>query len=481
MSAAATEFEPPVLEAPPPDRIGKYQVIRKLGDGATSEVYLCHDPFAGRDVAVKIVYQDRLNDPQRGKLFRKLFVTEASLAGKLSHPHIAQIFDAVVGDKMSYIVMEYVAGGTLEPFCAPENLLPLDKTVEIIFKCDARPRLRAQARRDPPRHQAGEHPAVGAGGTDIKITDFGSAIMSTGDTTQVTGIGSPAYMSPQQIKEQPLDHRTDIYSLGVVMYQLLTGVLPFNARNNFSMMYQITTVEPAPPSSHRKEIPPALDAIVRKAMAKDLESRYQTWDDFSFDLAEIFRSEEIRRRSDEVADSEKFNTLRAMPFFAEFTDAELWEVLRISSWQDAAPGDRAHLRRRHRRLLLHPRLGRGEGHQAAEAPEHPQRRRVLRRDVLSLAPVERAQRRRDRACRLARHHHPRGRPRPCVGCVPAPLRPRVHVDPGGAADAREQPPDGGVISGAGTAPCCPTLSAPPSRPRSAARPARRSRSGARPR
>ena len=118
MSAAAAEFEAPVLEAPPPDRIGKYQVIRKLGDGATSEVYLCHDPFAGRDVAVKIVYQDRLNDPQGGKVFRKLFVTEASLAGKLSHPHIAQIYDAVVGDKMSYIVMEYVAGGTLEPFCA---------------------------------------------------------------------------------------------------------------------------------------------------------------------------------------------------------------------------------------------------------------------------------------------------------------------------------------------------------------------------
>jgi hypothetical protein len=162
--------------------------------------------------------------------------------------------------------------------------------------------------------------------------------MNSGDTTQVTGIGSPAYMSPQQIKEQTLDHRTDVYSLGVVMYQLLTGVLPFNARNNFSMMYQITTVEPLPPSSHRKEIPPALDAIVKRAMEKDVELRYQTWDEFSFELAEIFRSEEIRKRTDEVADSEKFNTLRAMEFFAEFTDAELWEVLRISSWQDVAPG-----------------------------------------------------------------------------------------------------------------------------------------------
>jgi hypothetical protein len=145
-------------------------------------------------------------------------------------------------------------------------------------------------------------------------------------------------MSPQQIKEQPLDHRTDIYSLGVVTHQLLTGVLPFNAKNNFSMMYQITTVEPPPPSTIRKEVPTKLDAIVKKAMEKDLERRYQSWDELSFDLAEVFRSQEIWRRTDEVADSEKFNTLREMEFFAEFTDAELWEVVRISAWQDTAPG-----------------------------------------------------------------------------------------------------------------------------------------------
>jgi serine/threonine protein kinase len=326
---------------PAPDRIGKYQVLRKLGDGATSEVYLCHDEFAGRDVAVKIVYEERLNDPQGGKVFRKLFVTEASLAGKLSHPHIAQIYDAVVGEKLSYIVVEYVPGGTLEQFCTPENLLPLDKILEIVFKCtralDFAHKLGVTHRDIKPAN------ILIVGGTDIKITDFGSAITSTGDTTQVTGIGSPAYMSPQQVKELTLDHRTDIYSLGVVMYQLLTGVLPFNAKNNFSMMYQITTVEPQLASTHRREIPPQVDAIVRRAMQKDLDRRYQSWDEFSFDLAEALSLETVRRPSEEVADSEKFNTLRAMEFFREFTDAELWEVLRISSWQDAEPG----------RLLIH--------------------------------------------------------------------------------------------------------------------------------
>ena len=320
------------------DRIDKYQVIRKLGDGATSEVYLCHDEFARRDVAVKIVYQDRLNDPQGGRVFRKLFVTEASLAGKLAHPHIAQIYDAVVGDKLSYIVMEYVSGGTLEQHCRPENLLPLDKIVEMVFKCtralDFAHKLGITHRDIKPAN------ILIADRGDIKITDFGSAILtSSGDTTLVSGVGSPAYMSPQQVKEIPLDHRTDIYSLGVVMYQLLTGALPFNARNNFSMMYQITTTDPPPPSSHRADVAPSIEAIVKKAMARDLDARYQTWDEFSVDLAAAFRSDEMQRsRTQEVADSEKFNTLRAMDFFREFTDAELWEVLRISRWQDAVPG-----------------------------------------------------------------------------------------------------------------------------------------------
>ena len=116
-------------------QIGKYEVKRMLGEGMTSEVYLCHDPFANRDVAVKVVYEERLKDTDDAKLYRKLFVTEASLTGKLQHPHIVQIYDAVVASKMSYIVMEYVPGGTLEPFCAKDKLLPIDKIVEIVFKC----------------------------------------------------------------------------------------------------------------------------------------------------------------------------------------------------------------------------------------------------------------------------------------------------------------------------------------------------------
>jgi serine/threonine protein kinase len=318
------------------EKIGKYQVIKKLGEGASSKVYLCQDPFANRAVAIKVVFPDTLTDAENRNLFKKLFITEASLAGKLGHPHIVQIYDAVVDEGMSYVVMEYVDGGTLEPHCNPGALLPVDKIVEIIFKCS---RALDFANRAGVIHRDIKPANILLHGeTDIKISDFGSALMTTGEVTQVSGIGSPAYMSPQQIKEHPLTLHTDIYSLGVVMYQLLTGHLPFQASNNFSMMYQITNVEPQPPSSLRPEIPPAVDRIVHKAMQKELEQRYQDWKAFSYDLAEVFRGEETAQKKEEFADSEKFNTLRGLPFFSNFSDAELWEVMRVSGWEYCKPG-----------------------------------------------------------------------------------------------------------------------------------------------
>lgn len=332
------------MNAPTPERrgaltqIGKYPVVRKLGEGATSEVYLCNDPFNRRDVAIKVAFPESFQDPERGRLYRKLFVTEASLAGKLQHPHICQIYDAVADDKLNYIVMEYVGGGTLEKFCRPEMLLPVDRIVEIIFKCT---RALEFAHKAGVTHRDMK-PAniLYMGGSDIKVTDFGAALIASGDTTQVSAIGSPAYMSPEQVKEHPLDHQTDIYSMGVVMYHLLTGRLPFQAANNFSLIYQITNVEPEVPSSFRPEIPAALDDIVRHAMAKRLDTRYRTWESFSLDLAEAFRAQhQGAHKAQEFADSDKFETLRKLPFFEHFSDAELWEVARISAWRHAAAGE----------------------------------------------------------------------------------------------------------------------------------------------
>ena len=202
-------------------------MVRKLGEGATSEVFLCQDPFRGREVAVKRIFPEALRDPARGRLFRKLFFTEASLAGKLDHPHIAQIYDAGIGEDSGYIVMEYVPGGTMERFCAPENLLPVEQVRRDRLQVRARPRLRAHCRAS---RTATSSPATSC--TPRRRPTCASAtsawrINLGAETTQITGVGSPAYMSPEQIREELVDHRTDLYSLGVVMYQMLTGTLPF--------------------------------------------------------------------------------------------------------------------------------------------------------------------------------------------------------------------------------------------------------------
>jgi tRNA A-37 threonylcarbamoyl transferase component Bud32 len=320
------------------NQIGKYPVLRKLGEGATSEVYLCNDPFNARDVAVKVAFTESFSDPERGRLYKKLFLTEASLAGKLQHPHICEIYDAVAEEKLHYIVMEYVAGGTLEKFCRADALLPVDRTVEIAFKCTRA--LEFAHTRGVTHRDIKPANILYTGDTDVKITDFGAALIASGDTTQVSAVGSPAYMSPEQIREQTLDHRTDIYSMGVVMYHMLTGRLPFQAVNNFSLVYQITNVDPEAPSTYRPEIPAAVDAIVQQAMQKDVEKRYRQWEDFSLDLAEAFRAEhQGAHKAQEFADSDKFETLRKLAFFEVFADAELWEVARISTWRHAGVGE----------------------------------------------------------------------------------------------------------------------------------------------
>ncbi|MGH8744673.1 MAG: serine/threonine-protein kinase, partial [Burkholderiales bacterium] len=176
------------------DKIGKYKIVKELGEGATSKVYLADDPFTNRQVAIKLVDSKALSDKQRGRRYKKLFLAEASLVGKLSHPHIVAIYDAVAEDDLSYIVMEYISGGTLDKYCKVENLLPADKVIEIIFKVG---RALAFAHRHGIIHRDIKPANILLNlDLDIKISDFGTALTEGADTTQIVGIGSPAYMSP---------------------------------------------------------------------------------------------------------------------------------------------------------------------------------------------------------------------------------------------------------------------------------------------
>jgi eukaryotic-like serine/threonine-protein kinase len=317
------------------ERIGKYPVIKEIGSGATSRVFLARDTFADRDVAIKVYLFDEA-DGVNAKLLRKGFLAEAGLAGKLVHPHIVEIYDAVSEPEYSYLVMEYVPGSTLEQYAEGSKLLPLGKVVEIIFKC-----IRAM---DFAFQHGVIHRDLKPGNIlispegEIKVSDFGASFQNAQghETTQIIGIGSPAYMSPEQILMEDLNQQTDIYSLGVVMYKLLTGRLPYNASNQISLAHEILNVAPIPPSTYRPGMPPLLEEIILRAIAKNRDDRYATWIDFGKDLSKAFTS--LRLAGESVSDSEKFQTLRDLPFFEDFDDVELWEVLRISSWKTVDAG-----------------------------------------------------------------------------------------------------------------------------------------------
>ncbi len=318
-----------------PERVGKYPILRQLGQGATSRVFLARDPFADREVAIKVMHKEPAAESPAKTRFDRVFLNEASLAGKLTHPNIIGIYDADVGIDYSYIVMEYVDGCTLEPYCEVADLLPLESVVEIAFKCglalDFANRCGIIHRDIKPANIL-----VGSNG-DIKITDFGVALQSDTDMTQLEGVGSPLYMSPEQAQDLELTHQTDIYSLGVVLYRLLTGKLPFFASNSTSLLYQIVNMSPPAPSVHRPDLPEDLDRIVMKAIARDLSDRYQNWEEFSADLAAT--NEHLALPASSISDTEKFSAIKAVPFFREFLHLEVWEMVRIAEFRRIPPGE----------------------------------------------------------------------------------------------------------------------------------------------
>jgi serine/threonine protein kinase len=310
--------------------IGKYEIVQELGRGATSTVYLAHDSFADRKVAIKQLNLDQMG-ADAARQFKKLFLTEASLAGKIEHPYIASIFDAVVTDEQSYLVMEFVAGGTLERYCQVDNLLPTEKVVEVIFKCCHA--LSYACENGIIHRDIKPENILIVEGTNIKISDFGAALVNRDgarDAGHATGVGSLAYMSPQQAQMEDLNHQADIYSLGVMFYKMLTGSLPFSATDDAGLLFQILHVDPPRPSTYRMDLPRLIDDIVMKALAKKLEDRYQTWAEFEQELVEAF--ERLPREVSSFPDTEKFHTLRELDFFKNFGELELWEVLAISNW-----------------------------------------------------------------------------------------------------------------------------------------------------
>ena len=311
----------------------RFEMKQELGKGATGEVHLAFDTYLQRDVAIKFTRSNLFDDPKEGFRNRKMWLNETRLVGKLQHPFIAQVYEAGSTEKFDYLVMEYVAGGTLKQFISFDNLLPLYRLVDILYKvCNALDYANKMGvlHRDikPANVLLGENGIV-------KVSDFGAAYYTDAETTQVDTVGTLPFMAPELFRQARPTLQSDIYTVGVMAYQLLTGRFPFTADSHETLVFQKLHGEALPLEKRRHDIPQALRFAVHRAMHNDKELRYSSWKAFCDDLAVALPF--VPRPEDVRFDSSRFDILRKLSFFSEFLDTEVWETVGISRWQNYAP------------------------------------------------------------------------------------------------------------------------------------------------
>jgi serine/threonine protein kinase len=315
-------------------QVGRYDVQKLLGKGATGTVYLAKDTFTGKEVALKTIEPEVFRDPEFGTVYRSQFLNEASLAGKLRHPYIVSILDAVVGEDSGHIAMELVTGGDLSKHATPDTLLPVPDVLQIGFKCCG---ALEYASKEGIVHRDIK-PAnimLATGTTEVKISDFGAAVLKKSQVVQTAALGSPYYMSPEQIEGKALTFHSDMYSLGVVLYELLTGKRPFVAEKIDALIAKILKADPSPPSAVRQGLPKELDAVVLRALQKNTAHRYATWSEFALELSRVG---EAVLPPGAIPDSEKYVTLKKVPMLSTLADSELWELARAGRWTRVAKG-----------------------------------------------------------------------------------------------------------------------------------------------
>ena len=320
-----------------PQKIGKYVIINKVGKGSTGIVYLSHDPYYRRDVAIKVYNIEEDSDADRARVARKMFYNEAHMVGMLQHPNIMPIYDAGEEDGKYYVVTEHIQGArTLAAYCRPDNLLRIDDVVEIIYKCAKA--LHYSHGRGVIHRDIKPSNVMLTNDNDVRIIDFGIAIVSDSEISRIEGIaGSPSYMSPEQVQSEELTPRSDLYSLGAVLYELLTGFRPFRADNLSKLLHQIVYATPPPIHTYRDDIPEELEEVVAMSMQKEPNKRCASGAAMAADLTRVYQ--ELRTKYDSLDNQEHFDLLRNLTFFHEFSHAEIWEVLRASDWHEYKDGE----------------------------------------------------------------------------------------------------------------------------------------------
>jgi serine/threonine-protein kinase len=273
--------------------LGRYKIISEIGQGAMGVVYKAVDPIIDRTVAIKTI---NLNlSKTELEEYEARFQQEIKAAGRLNHPNIVTIYDVGKTDQVAYMAMEFLEGKELKDLIASGQLPPADQVVDIIAQvADG---LHFAHLQDIVHRDVKPSNIMVLKNLLAKITDFGIARLPNSAVKTMTGLilGSPRYMSPEQVIGKAIDSRSDIFSLGVVLYEALTCVAPFDGDNVNAIMYATVNTTPPPPSSHNRAVPPMLDLIVAKAMAKLLEDRYQSVKEFGDDLREVRRQMDSSR------------------------------------------------------------------------------------------------------------------------------------------------------------------------------------------
>lgn len=320
------------------ETIGKYELLEEIGAGSMGRVYRARDPFIGRDVAVKISEQPE-NDSERGeRRRRKLFFNEVKAAGMLHHPNIVATIDAGIDEGRRYIAMEFVAcARTLADYAVKGRLLPLAEVLEIMQQCAMAfdyAHSKGVVHRDikPTNIMIDTH-------RNVKIGDFGVALIDRTDVeeTQVIGrLGSPRYMSPEQLMAGEVTNQSDIYSLGVVTYELLTGVSPFAGRNVGEIARKVLKEAHRPVRELNPDVPEQLASIIDRTLKKHPAGRYRTAMELAGDLQLI--REDLEFTDLKRAGPRDARMLEQLGSFYGFEPEELCELLAASVWEEHVEG-----------------------------------------------------------------------------------------------------------------------------------------------
>ncbi|NHA15548.1 serine/threonine-protein kinase [Thioalkalivibrio sp. XN279] len=317
-----------------PQKIGKYNIIREVGRGSSGTVYLSHDPFYGRDVAIKLYQEVSGDDPREQEAARKMFFNEAQMVGRLQHPNILPIYDAGEEDGRYYVVMEHVHGArTLSAYCRADNLLPIDEVVRIMFSA-VRAMHYAHTRGLVHRDIKPSNIMLTID-NEVRVIDFGIAMWQDAEISAIRGVaGSPSYMSPEQVKADEVTPRSDLYALGAVMYELLTGRRPFKASNLAKLLHQIVFATPLPIHRIRTDVPEDLEEIVWRAMRKKPTDRFSSGLEFAAALTQAHQS--MRNARDVMDERERVGLLRGLHFFHDFSHTEIRELMKAAAWREYA-------------------------------------------------------------------------------------------------------------------------------------------------